>query len=146
MLEQNELAPWPVLSRWIGGRYKDWSILSVEAQSGRLMCKAEEVQVISIAKRTLHVLVWAMWNRLGSWHPLTVLEKESDTDFVRYRYFSLIISTKFNNTKILKFVKIKLKILKAFDQNLLKPELKPSCLIFQYCSGTKCSLNQCNSI
>lgn len=37
---QSKLAPWPVLSRWVGGRYKDQNILSLEVQSERVMCEA----------------------------------------------------------------------------------------------------------
>lgn len=44
---------------------------------------------------------------------------------------------KFNNAKIIEFVKIKLKILKAFDQNPLKLKLKVFCLIFQCRSETE---------
>lgn len=41
---------------------------------------------------------------------------------------------------------LKLKIMKSFDQNLLKLKLKLSCLIFQCHGETKYSLNHCNSI
>jgi len=68
--------------------------------------------VISVAEGPLSILVQAVQDRLASRHPRAVLEEQSDAAFVQYRYISLIISTKSDNTKIIRFVKMKLKIQK----------------------------------